>query len=110
MCTDFCICPGTPADQWVKDYANLPDDIYDRNNRTKTGYDGEIKFDRLDNTVKKPLFWTYDPATGSSKDNLVELSRDSFVQCIDNVYYTYNKYKEQIDAAKSLPNADYFAL
>ena len=28
MCTDFCICPGTPADQWWKDYQALDDSVY----------------------------------------------------------------------------------
>jgi len=42
MCTDFCICPGLLTDQWVLDYQKLPKEKYEKYNRTKTGFSGEI--------------------------------------------------------------------
>lgn len=63
MCTDFCICPGTPNDQWYKDYMKLDDAVYKKYDRTKLGYDGKIDLTRFGGDAPKPLFWFYDPAT-----------------------------------------------
>jgi hypothetical protein len=42
MCTDFCICPGLPTDQWVKEYKDLPTEKYTKYKRTKTEFTGKI--------------------------------------------------------------------
>ena len=80
MCTDFCVCPGTPTDQHVKDYLALPDAVYDKANRTKTGFTGEINLvDFFDEKKKKPLFWSYKPATGETDPLLKELESDTIL-------------------------------
>jgi hypothetical protein len=93
MCTDFCICEGLPTDTWVKSYGELPDATYDKYNRTKTGYKGEIDLAAFSNKdKKKPLFWTYEPKTGAAKQDLVDLASKSFIECIDNMDAIVEKY------------------
>lgn len=68
MCTDFCICKGTPNDQWVKDYEALDDSKYSEFDRNKVvgqgGYQGVVDIAR---TGDKPMFWTYDVDTKENK-------------------------------------------
>ena len=47
MCTDFCICPGTPTDSWYKEYMAIPDAKYLKYDRVKLGYTGSIDFERF---------------------------------------------------------------
>ena len=84
MCTDFCVCPGTPEDDWVKAYNELPDALYDQYARSKTGYDGKIDVSNFFFPRAKPLFWSYDVDTKKSKEDLVALSSESFMDCADN--------------------------
>jgi hypothetical protein len=85
MCTDFCICPGTPADEWVKAYNELPDALYSKYNRAKVGHTGKIDLTNFfDTSDAAPLFWSYDPTTKESKKDLVDLASESFVACADN--------------------------
>lgn len=106
MCTDFCICPGTPADDWVKEYAELPDDLYAKYKRTKVGYNGKINLeDFSDSSKPKPLFWTYDPSTQKSKDSLVKLSSESFMDCVNNVDKIVESYKAEKAAGVSEASA-----
>ena len=60
MCTDFCICPGKPADAWVKEYEEKPDEYYAKFNRVKKGYEGKIDITRFSEPDPRPLFWNYD--------------------------------------------------
>ena len=86
MCSDFCICPGIPTDPWYKQYEEIPSPMYDKYNRVFLGYNGDIDLERFGNpTIKKPLFWTYDPSTLKAKDELVKLSSKSMVECLDNI-------------------------
>lgn len=34
MCSDFCICAGTPADPWYKAYKAVPEAKYNKYGRT----------------------------------------------------------------------------
>ena len=94
MCTDFCICPGAPTDQWYKDYEAVPAEEYTKNNRVFLGYDGIIDLTRFNSDDAKPLFWTYVPATGLPDESLVKLSSKSMFECIENIDKVGNAYKE----------------
>jgi len=94
MCTDFCICPGSPTDTWYKEYQQLPDTTYAKYNRAKTGYDGTIKLDRFEKDVIKPLFWNYDKATGETKADLKSLTSNSFLDCMNKIDDIIDKYKQ----------------
>lgn len=61
--------------------------MYDKYNRVFLGYNGDIDLARFgDPTIKKPLFWTYDPSDKTKqKDNLVKLSSKSMIECLDNI-------------------------
>lgn len=75
MCTDFCICPGTPTDSWYKAYMEIPDAKYAKYDRVKLGYTGSIDFERFGDPLQKnPLFFAYDPTDNSVKEDLNKLS------------------------------------
>lgn len=97
MCSDFCICPGIPTDPWYKQYEEIPAPMYDKYNRTFLGYNGDIDLQRFgDPTVKKPLFWTYDPSDKTKqKENLKKLSSKSMIECLDNIEDIGKAYKLQ---------------
>ena len=79
MCTDFCICPGTPSDSWYKIYKAVDEKTYNLYQRSwDTGLNrfGEIKIDRKDTAVK-PMFWASNPTTG--KPMHVKLASESFL-------------------------------
>ena len=99
MCTDFCICPGTPADEWVKAYNELPDALYSKYKRAKVGHTGKIDLTNFfDASNAAPLFWSYDPTTKESKKDLVDLASESFVACADNsekITETFKAEKEK---------------
>ena len=106
MCTDFCICPGTPADQWWKDYDKIEEETYNKWGRSKlvgTGesqFNGEINLDRFaGSTEYKPLFFAYDPQNeNKAKPSLVELQSETFQKCMENSDNIVAKYKEQVEA------------
>ena len=103
MCTDFCICPGIPTDSWVKEYNALDDDRYTKYNRMKTGYTGEINLQAFsDPDKKRPLFWTYDPASQVADPDLVSLSSQSFLDCADNMDNIVEKYEQSLQSNQSL--------
>ena len=102
MCTDFCICPGTPADQWWKEYDKIDEAEYNKWGRSKlvgsgeSEFSGEINLDRfIGSTEYKPLFFAYDPVSKKPKENLVELQSDTFQKCLENSDNIVAKYKEQ---------------
>lgn len=94
MCTDFCICPGTPTDQWYKDYEAVPAEEYKKHNRIFAGFDGTIDLTRFNDGKVKPLFWTYVPTTGLPDPNLVKLSSKSMFECIENIDKVGNEFKK----------------
>ena len=106
MCTDFCICPGTPADQWWKDYDKIEEVTYNKWGRSKlvgakeSQFNGEINLDRFAGSTKyKPLFFAYDPQNeNKAKPSLVELQSETFQKCMENSDNIVAKYKEQVEA------------
>ena len=101
MCTDFCICPGTPADAWWKQYDKIDEAEYNKWGRSKavgigpSEYNGVINLDRFTGSTEyKPLFFSYDPLTQQNKPNLVELQSESFQECIENSATIVEKYKQ----------------
>lgn len=95
MCTDFCICPGTPSDPWVEEYNQLPQGVFELYKRSKNGFTGEINPQAFADPARaKPLFWTFDVGTKAAKEELVDLSSKSFVECTENVDDIVKKYYE----------------
>lgn len=63
MCSDFCICPGTPESAHYKLYQKEEKEII-ASGRSLVGFDStEIKFERF-GKKDSPLIWSFDPATG----------------------------------------------
>ena len=78
MCTDFCICPGSPSDSHYQKYSEIKEEIYQKYNRSFLGFDGAIDLEAFsDSNAIKPLFWTFDPSTGTPRSNLQALSSQS---------------------------------
>jgi hypothetical protein len=96
MCTDFCICPGLPTDAHYKEYEQVPAETYAKYNRTFDDFTGEINLAAFaDPKKKKPLFWTFDPATKKQDANLYTLSSKSMIDCFENIPTIVEKYEEE---------------
>lgn len=55
MCTEFCQCPGTPADDYYQEYAEIPKETYDKFDRVFPTADADTAFDALDPSVQDKL-------------------------------------------------------
>ena len=72
MCSDFCVCPGTPNSAHYKQYLEQTKEL-EASKRSMLGFDStEIKFDRF-GSDNSPLIWAFDPATSEPDDFLVKL-------------------------------------
>lgn len=89
MCSDLCVCPGTPADDWVKAYRAVPEETLNKYDRTQgltgaTKFDGSIDITRMVTDGYKPLIFAYDPLTEQESPTLVSFTSDSFISCVEN--------------------------
>jgi len=95
MCSDFCICPGTPNSAHYKAYEAEEAELIASGRSFKDGFDSTvIQFDRF-GTEGSPLIWAFDPETGLKDDFLVKLQSNSLLECLDNMYITLTNFKDK---------------
>ena len=85
MCTDFCICPGAPSDDWYKEYEKIDDAVYEANDRVFLGYNGVIDLTRFGSADRKPMFWNYNLGTKTTDPFLEGLTSESMFECLENI-------------------------
>ena len=101
MCTDFCICEGTPDDEHYKAYKAIPEATYNKYGRTfEKGFDGEINLQR-NQSEDTPLFWAYDPEDGKVFEPNKKLASNNLMECFDKMNDIVDAYgKKLIDEKK----------
>lgn len=76
MCTEFCLCPGSPNDAHYKQYKDTPSKVYEEVGRS---FNPQVVGGK-----QIGLLWTYNKRNDANRAGFESIASDNMLQCFDN--------------------------
>ena len=76
MCTEFCLCPGSPTDAHYNQYKELNASVYDEVGRSFNP--------KIVGGKQIGLLWTYNKRNDQNRVGFESIASDNMLKCFEN--------------------------